>query len=50
MIQIHVYAWEGTVATLSPADNFGIVKNIWKLGVIIKVVYSIVQYFYVVQP
>ena len=26
LIQIHSYAYEGTVATLSPAENFGVIK------------------------
>ena len=46
--QIHAYACEGTVATPSPAENFGILRNIQKLGTIIKVVYNILPYFYVV--
>ena len=38
------------MTTPSPAENFGIVKNIRKLGVIIKVAHNIVPYSYVVAP
>ena len=46
---MNVYACEGIVATPSPAENFGIVKNIQKLDVLIKVVYNIPPYFYVAK-
>ena len=46
LIQMHVYACEGTVATPSPAENFGIMNNIQELNVRIIAVYIVVPYFY----
>ena len=43
---IQINSCGGTVAKPSPAENFGIIKNMRKLDIIIKIVYIIVPYFY----